>query len=68
MPSTHPAWDRQRLAIEGLRMAGLINLRLLTDFFNKIGPLRQIEVTQQFSRFRSEAEIQRAAKRARDAG
>jgi len=22
-------------------MAGLINLRLLTDFFNKIGPLRQ---------------------------
>ena len=49
-------------------MAGLINLRLLTDFFNKIGPSRQIEVTQQFSRFRSEAEIQRAAKRARDAG
>jgi hypothetical protein len=23
-------------------MAGLTNLKLLTDFFNKIGPLRQI--------------------------
>ena len=42
-------------------MAGLINLRLLTDFFNKIGPLRQFAVTQQLGRFRSEADIERAA-------
>ena len=42
-------------------MAGPTNLRLLTDFFNKIGPLRQFAVRQQFSRFRSEADIQRAA-------
>ena len=27
-------------------MAGLINLRLLTDFFNKIGPKRRLAVSQ----------------------
>jgi hypothetical protein len=26
-------------------MAGLINLRLLTDFFNKIGPKRRLAVS-----------------------
>ena len=36
MPSPHPARDRQRLAIEGLRIAGPANLKLLTDLFNKI--------------------------------
>jgi hypothetical protein len=38
-------------------MAGLINLRLLTDFFNKIGPKRHFAATQHFGRFRSEADI-----------
>ena len=40
MPSPHPARDQQRLVIEGLRMARLINLKLLADFFNKIDPKR----------------------------
>jgi hypothetical protein len=39
-------------------MAGLINLRLLTDFFNKIGPERRFAAAQQFSRFRSEPDIE----------
>jgi hypothetical protein len=41
-------------------MAGLTNLKLLTDFFNKIGPLLQFAAAQQFCRFRSEAGIQQA--------
>ncbi len=34
--------DHQLPAIGALRMAGLIHLELLTDFFNKIGPLRHL--------------------------
>jgi hypothetical protein len=36
-------------------MAGLINLRLLTDFFNKIGPERQILRRNRMSAFKSTA-------------
>jgi hypothetical protein len=36
-----PSLDHQPLAIEGLRMARPANLKLLTDFFNKIDPLRR---------------------------
>ena len=33
-------------------MAGLINLRLLTDFFNKIGPKRRFVALQRYVRSR----------------
>jgi hypothetical protein len=38
-------------------MDGLIRLDLLTDFFNKIGPSRHFASSQQFGRFRIEADI-----------
>ena len=37
-------------------MAGLINLRLLTDFFNKIGPLR-ISLQMQTCRFWGQSKL-----------
>jgi len=33
-------------------MAGLINLRLLTDFFNKIGPITTFRCVAEFGRYR----------------
>jgi hypothetical protein len=34
-----------------LQIASLINLELLADFFNKIGPSRHFAAAQQFGRF-----------------
>jgi hypothetical protein len=42
-------------------MAGLTNLKLLADFFNKIGPARRFAATQQFSRSKRETDIKRAS-------
>ena len=40
-------------------MAGLINLRLLTDFFNKIGPKRQFLRRNHTSEVGGEADMPR---------
>ena len=40
-------------------MAGPINLKLLTDFFNKIDPLRHAALRVADGRFRGKAEFER---------
>ena len=42
-------------------MAGPTNLRLLTDFFNKIGPQRHVAMKRLSVAFRCEADIARSA-------
>jgi hypothetical protein len=43
-------------------MAGPTNLRLLTDFFNKIGHSRHFVATLDEGRFRTEADMNRQAR------